>query len=369
MKKAVIFPAKYIQGDGVLGEIGEIIAPLGCKKPMLVWGKRTKAAASETVLTAFNENGLDYGDWAFCGECTHEEAQAIADRVQKEGCDIIVGLGGGKALDVAKGAAALLGFKVICCPTVCSSDAPTSACSVWYDQDGVCTGFDLWPTNPDVVLVDTGIMVKGPETMLKAGIGDALATYFEAEASNRSHAFTCSGGTPTIAVMALAQLCLSTLLDDAHAALSAVQAGAVTPAFERVVEACTLLSGVGWESGGLATAHQLGNNLSAFPEAHHHMHGEKVCLGLLTQLILDPDVETEEIYDVVDFMLSLDLPVTWADLDMDGVSDERFMAFAVENTGENCGHIGNHSFTVTAKELYDAMKTVDEIGKSRKLFA
>lgn len=368
MKKAAIFPAKYIQGAGVLAEIGAVIAPFGLKKPMLVWGKRTRNACCDTVLNAFAENGLAYEEWAFCGECTHAEAEAIAAKVQETGCDIIVGFGGGKCLDVAKGAAASIGMKAICCPTVCSSDAPTSACTVWYDEDGVCTGFDLWPTNPDVVLVDTGIMVEAPVSMLMAGIGDALATYIEARASNAAHSFTCSGGTPTMAVMALAELCFNTILNDADAAITAAKVKAVTPAFERVVEACTLLSGIGWESGGLATAHQLGNNLSAFPEAHHHMHGDKVCFGLMTQMMLDPDMDIDEIEEIVGFMIDHDLPVCLADLDMETVSKERLWQFAVDNSGENCGHIGNHSFSVTTKELYDAMITADAFGKERKGF-
>ena len=365
MKKAIIFPGKYIQGEGVLADLGGVVAQLGCKKPMLVWGKRTRAAAADAVIDGLKANGADYVEWKFGGECTKEEAAAIAAEIKKQGCDIIVGLGGGKCLDVSKGAAAQLGMRVIVCPTVCSSDAPTSACTVWYDKEGVCQGFDLWPTNPDVVIVDTGIMVTAPKGMLLAGIGDALATYLEARASNSSHAGTCSGGTPTMSAIALSKLCFDTLLSDADAALIAVEAGVVTPAYDRIVEACTLLSGLGWESGGLATAHQLGNNLSAFPEAHAHMHGEKVAFGIVTQLMLDPDADIDEVYMVVDFMVEVGLAVTLEDLSMEAVSKERLMEFCVANTGEGA-FTGNHSFPVSAKDLYNAMLAADAFGKARK---
>ncbi|MDO4565717.1 MAG: glycerol dehydrogenase [Oscillospiraceae bacterium] len=365
MKKAIIFPPKYIQGEGVLEEIGEITKTYGASKPMLVWGKRTRAASGDFVLGSLKERGLDSAEWAFEGECSKEQCSAIEAAIREQGCDIVVGLGGGKCLDISKAAAAHLGLRVIICPTVCSSDAPTSACTVWYSSEGVCTGFDLWPVNPDAIIVDTGIMVLAPEKMLKAGIGDALATYIEARAANRKHSPASSGGAPTMTAMALARICFDTLLEDTDAALTAVSAGVVNPSFERVVEACTLLSGVGWESGGLATAHQLGNNLTAFPEAHGAMHGEKVAFGIVTQFMLDPDVEMDEVYEVVDFMASVGLAVCFEDLSMHGVERERIMQWCENNTGEGA-FTNNHSFPVGAKELYNAMLAADAFGRARK---
>lgn len=368
MKKSAIFPGKYIQGEGVLGEIGSLICSLGAKKPMIVWGTRARAASSALVLGSIKNAGIDFSEHPFCGECTHEEAEIIQGEIKSKGCDIVVGIGGGKCLDVAKGAAAHLGLRVICSPTVCSCDAPTSACSVWYDVEGVCVGFDLWPFNPDVVICDTGVMVTAPEHMLKAGIADALATYLEARASNSTHAFTCAGGTPTLTVMALSKLCFDTLFETAEAGLCAVRAGVVTPAFDKLVEACSLLSGIGWESGGLCTAHVLGNNLSAFPEAHHHMHGEKVSFGIITQLMLDPDEEMSEAYEVVDFMIELGLPVTFEELSMESVSRERLLAWCEANTQPG-SFTCNHNFPVTGKDLFNAMIAADAFGKMRKAAA
>ena len=365
MKKAIIFPGKYIQGEGVLAELGSIIAPMGCKKPLIAWGSHTKAAAADVVLPGLAENGLDYYDYHFGGECTKEAAHEIADAAKANGCDIIVGLGGGKCLDVTKGAAVFAGLRVISCPTLCSNDSPTSACTVWYDEEGTMLGFDLWPNNPDAVVVDTGIIVKAPERTLKAGLGDALATYLEAAASNASHAVTCAGGAPTMTVMAMAKLCYDTILQDSDAALLAREAGHVTPAFERIVEACNLLSGIGWESGGLATAHQIGNLITAFPETHPYMHGEKVAFGIITQLMLDMDFDPVEADMIIDFMIDHDLPVTLADIGLGEVTDEALMEFCVNNTGAG-SFCSNHNFPVEARDLFNAMKAADVYGKARK---
>ena len=55
----------------------------------------------------------------------------------------------------------------------------------------------------------------------------------------------------------------------------ALEAGACTPAVEKVIEANTLLSGIGFESGGLAGAHAIHNGFTVLDECHHMYHGEK----------------------------------------------------------------------------------------------
>ena len=49
------------------------------------------------------------------------------------------------------------GIKMVTCPTIASNDSPTSAASVWYDENHNFVGFDCWPFNPDIVLVDTQV--------------------------------------------------------------------------------------------------------------------------------------------------------------------------------------------------------------------
>jgi len=365
MKKAAVFPGKYIQGDGVLREVGELIKPFGVAKPMLLWGKRTRAAAADAVYASFKEAGIEAVERMLPGECTHQECANIVAEVKAKGCDIVIGLGGGKALDISKAAANHAGVRNVIVPTAASSDAPTSACTVWYNEDGSFHSFDVWPANPEIILVDTEVCITAPVHMFLAGVGDALATYIEAVACNDTHAVACSGGAPTLTAIAMAKLCYDTLIEYTEAAILAIKAGTPTPAFEKVVEATTLLSGIGWESGGVATAHVLGNSLANFPEAHQHMHGEKVAMGIVTQLMLDPDMDMDFTLKTVDFMVKVGLPVCFEDLDLQGVSRERFYDWCVEqcNPGNFMEH---HNFTVTPKDLFNAMMLADEFGKARK---
>jgi glycerol dehydrogenase len=364
VKKAIIMPGKYIQGNGVLSEIGAYVKMLGTK-PAINWDKRTKQAVEGILIGSLKEAGIAYVENIYSGECTKEQAQKLHDKAKKAGCDVIVGVGGGKSIDTAKASAAMLKLPLLVVPTIASNDAPTSACTVWYNDEGECLGFDFWASNPNIVLVDTGIIVKAPVRFLIAGIGDALATWPEANAAFKSRAGSCAGGVPTLTAMNLAKLCFDLLLEHGIEAISAVEQKVVTPAVEKVVEATTLLSGIGWESGGLACAHAIANYLPVIHETHEFLHGEKVAFGLISQLCLEEDFETSEIYRIVDFMIDVGLPVTFADLKMQNVSIERLREFG-KIAAASDSFIHNHNFKVNADSVTDAMIAANALGIRRK---
>jgi glycerol dehydrogenase len=362
MKKALLLPRKYVQGRGVIREIGTYAAMLG-KRAVVTWGRRTKAAVGDAVLASMNQAGVELIDVHFNGECTKAEANRIAD-IAKGSC-MIIGIGGGKVIDTAKGAASYANLPHIIVPTVASNDSPTSACSVWYDEHGACVGFDLWPSNPDYIIVDTEVIANAPLRLFIAGIGDAMSTWFEAEASNASRAVTCAGGAPTMTVMAMARLCFDILMEYGLSAIESVKVHAVTPAVEKVVEASTLLSGIGWESGGLATAHAIANSLPSLPETHDYLHGEKVSFGLMTQLCLDDSLGADLVDRTAQFLARAGLPVTFADINIDKIPEARLRAYAGEVTGEG-SFVHNHNFSVTGDDLYDAMTAADALGRRIK---
>ena len=216
-------------------------------------------------------------------------------------------------LDTARAAAADLGLPVVNCPTVASSDAPCSALSVIYSDEGVFQEYRFYRKNPDLVLVDTAVIAQASPRLLVAGMGDALATWFEARTCVAGHVKNMRGGGSTHSAAALAELCYKTLLEDGAAALRAVETQVVTPALERLVEANTLLSGLGFESSGLAAAHAVHNGLTVAPGSHHYLHGEKVAFGLLVQLVMEgaPRATVEQ---VLGFSAEVGLPMTLAEV-------------------------------------------------------
>jgi glycerol dehydrogenase len=364
VKSVLIAPRRYVQGPGVLGELGAYVAMLG-KTPLALWSKGVKGIVGGTALASLEKAGLRVVDVEFHRETTKAEAARVAQIAADREADVILGIGGGKCLDTAKGAAVQAGTRLVTVPTIASNDSPTSAATVWYTEAGDFLGFDCWPFNPDLVLVDTRVIAEAPVRTLVAGMGDALSTWVETEAAMRTRALNLAGGVPTQAAVALARLCFDVLMEHGVEAKRAVERRVVTPSVERIVEANVLLSGLGFESGGLATAHMIGNLLTGFPECKGLMHGEKVAFGVVSQLCLDPDVPVAETYRICDFCLAVGLPVTLADVHLDGVSRERLKPIGdvCAGPGSLCAH---HAFEVTCDSIVDAMLAADALGHARK---
>lgn len=366
MRKILIAPRRYVQGPHVIAELGELLKPLGTKA-LLLWDVPLKEIVGNTVRQSLQQGGIAFIEVDFQGEATHAERKRVGDIAAKEGCNISVAIGGGKTLDVGKAAAIDHNMRIVTVPTIASNDSPTSAASVWYDENHMFQKFDCWYFNPDLVLVDSRIIVNAPVRSFVAGMGDALSTWVEMEASMQTRTKNLAGGTPTMAAEALAKLCFETLLEYGIDAKRDVENHVVTPAVEKVIEANTLLSGIGFESGSLATAHAIGNELSNVQACMKAgmMHGEKVAFGIATQLCLDDSVTASYRNALFDFMIAVGLPVTFADLNLAPLDTA-----VVRKIAENCAMPGSlvhfHPFEVTAESLYDAMMSADALGKSRK---
>ena len=161
--------------------------------------------------------------------------------------------------------------------------------------------------------------------------------------------------------LALAELCYQTLLADGAAALQAVRTQVVTPALERLVEANTLLSGLGFESSGLAAAHAVHNGLTAAHGTHAYYHGEKVAFGLLVQLVLE-GVPSTTLEKVLAFSSEVGLPITLAEIGLTKLTRDQLDPIARRATapGET---IHNEPFEVTPDMVADAILAADALGR------
>jgi glycerol dehydrogenase len=356
-------PCRYTQGRNATASLGQEMAGLGLSGPALVVaGRSAVRLLSATWEETFRAAGIRHGVHPFGGECALAEIERVKASARQQQARVLVGAGGGKVLDTARAAAADLNLPVVNCPTVASSDAPCSALSVIYTDEGVFQEYRFYRKNPDLVLVDTQVIAQGPPRLLTAGMGDALATWFEAKTCVAGHVRNMRGGASTGSALALAQLCYRTLLEDGAEALRAVRSRVVTPALERLVEANTLLSGLGFESSGLAAAHAVHNGLTAAPGTHGYFHGEKVAYGLLVQLVLEgqPRAVVEE---VLRFATEVGLPVTLAALGLSELPRELLRQVAVRATAKG-ETIHNEPFEVRPDMVADAILAADAAGRA-----
>jgi glycerol dehydrogenase len=362
MISITIFPGRYIQGAGAIQELGQEMAR---------WGRKGLVLCDPFIFTALLSNfraalesELDTQVERCCGECSDEEIERLSTLGRGGDFQVIAGVGGGKTLDTAKAVANGLHLPVVVVPTIASTDAPCSALSVIYTPAGEFKRYQFHPANPNVVLVDTEVIAHAPVRLLVAGMGDALATWFEAESCQRTRARNMTGRIGSMTAYSLARLCYDTLLADGVPAKSACEGKIVTPALERVVEANTLLSGLGFESGGLAAAHAIHNGLSALAETHHYYHGEKVAVGTLASLFLTgkPGDLVAQVYS---FCEAVGLPTSLSQIGLAGVNDEELLRVAQKACAEG-ETIHNEPVPVNPYAVLAALRAMDAEGTRRR---
>ncbi|PPG02827.1 glycerol dehydrogenase [Pseudoclavibacter sp. RFBI5] len=358
--RTVLSPGRYVQGKGALARLGEFVAQIG-STPLLLADDFVWDLLGERLSTSFTGGEAEVPRERFNGVASSGEIDRIVEVITASGSDVIVAVGGGSTIDAAKAAGHLAGVRWVSVPTVASTDAPTSALAVIYTEAGEFEEYRFFPRNPDLVLIDSQLVADAPARFLVAGFGDALATWLEARATSRSNASTMAGGLPTQTGTALAKLSWDVLWENAATALDAVEDGVVTPALERAIEANTLLSGLGFESGGLAAAHAIHNGLTAAPQTHGLQHGEKVNIGSIAQLILE-GAPAEEIRDFIVFTTKLGLPTTLTEIGLstDDKHELRLVAEAATVAGET---IHNMPFAVTSDDVIAALTSLERLSR------
>lgn len=360
VEQVLAAPSRYVQGKGVIERLGARLTEIG-STPLLVADDVVWGIVEEPLRRGFEEAGLPVARVGFDSYATAAAVDELVEAIGSGGHDVIAGVGGGSVIDAAKAAGHLAGIRWASVPTAASSDAPTSALSVIYTAEGAFEEYRFFPKNPDLVLMDTQLVAGAPERFLVGGIGDALATWVEARATARAFAGTMVGDRPTRTGTALAKLSWEILWEHALDALEAVRSNTVTPALEAVTEANTLLSGLGFESGGLAAAHAIHNGLTAAPQTHGLTHGEKVNIGTLTQLVLE-GAPARDIEDFIVFTTKVGLPNTLTEIGLSpqDTAELRAVAEAATAPGET---IHNMPFPVTADAVLDALTTIEAISR------
>ena len=362
MVQIIGFPGKYIQGSGELRNLKQHVSWMG-DRFLIIISKRGLGELEEQIRSGFNQDAkLVFTQ--FSGNCTKKTVQEIMDIARKEKCQAVIGIGGGKLIDTAKAVGYFLNLPTVIVPTIAASDAPTSALSVFYHEDDTLDEELHYNNNPDIILVDTEVIAKAPTRFLVAGMGDALSTYLGARVSYQGYIDNEWKSKPTELSMAIARLSYDLLLKHGLQAKIACDNNVVTKDFNKIVEANTLLSGLGCESIVGASDHSFYYGFCALTTREKDMlHGEYVTFSTLCMLVME-GAPAEELDEVYRFCLSVGLPVCLADIKLDNLTQEEFAVIARVALEQPPTH--NHPFEVTQEEIIAAIKTADEIGRLYK---
>lgn len=354
MTRSFVSPGRYVQGRDILSTLGTRTTQFG-ERALLIADETVLSIVREDIEQSFAEAACDLTVAQFGGECTASEIDRLTARARDTDVDVVLGAGGGKTLDTAKSVRAGVDGAMVSVPTAASTDAPTSGVSVLYEADGAFDTAQVHDRRPDLVVVDTTVVANAPTRLFVSGIGDALATAYEAKVVATGEGTTPVGDRPTRAGTALAEQCGNVLRERAADAVAAVERDEVTPAVEDVTEAIVLLSGLGFENGGLAAAHAIHDGLSTVL-GHDVLHGERVSIGLLAQLVLEGRSEAER-REVASFAATVGLPTTPSEINLD-VTDDRQVTAVAEAACRADSPMSNMPETVSPDAVADALKTL-----------
>ena len=373
MRKAFISPTKYVQGEDELLNLGYFVKSFGTSA-LLIAHPDDVARVKDKLHATAEKFQITLIESGFKGECSRQEVARLQKVADENGCSCTIGLGGGKAIDTAKCVA--MGEALIICPTIAATDAPTSHSAVLYTPEGAFDDYAYFKQSPSVVLVDTTVIANAPTRFLVSGMGDALSTYFEARATSNSFSNVnaglpcgfreglCGEAKGTNTSLALATLCYQTLIRDGEKAKISCDCNMTTAALENIIEANILLSGLGFESGGLAAAHAVHDGLTILEGTHKYFHGEKVAFGTIVQLVLE-NASQEELFEVLDFCIKIGLPVCLADIGVASITQEELMEVAEKSCIPE-ESIYSMPFPITPESVAAAIITADAIGSAYK---
>lgn len=364
-KRGWCSPERYVQGSGEFNHIRTYTDLFG--RRILFFVDDFLYDTYEKKLKAiYQTEEYHIKVLRFCGEVSRT---LIQKRIQEEETflpDIVVGIGGGKTIDVAKAVGTGLKKPFIIVPTIAATDAPSSSLSVIYREDGGHEGEIFYNHSPALLIVDSKIIAEAPVRFLVSGMGDALATLLEAEATRKANVpnlvyHTQGGCGQTLAGRAIARACYESLMKNGEMAKEACEKHVVTEALENIIETNILLSGLGFENNATAGAHSINDGITAMEEGKKTMHGEKVAFGCLVQLVAE-NADRALMDEVTEFCLKVGLPVCLEDL-------------YVENTPQNIDKIAeasmhscwdNMPFAVSKESICAALMVADAYGRKKK---
>ncbi|MDJ0901698.1 MAG: iron-containing alcohol dehydrogenase family protein [Xenococcus sp. MO_188.B8] len=349
----LISPGKVLRGENILSQSGEAIAFFG-KSPLIVGGDRSLAKVKSYLEPIIEQQQLIATEASYLPDCAESSLAKLNQAVAKHQADFIIGVGGGKALDTAKLLAHQCRLPVVTIPTSGATCAAWTALSNIYSEAG---GF-LYDVSldrcPDLLILDYSLVRTAPRRTLVAGIGDAIAKWYEASVSSGN-----STATLTIAAVQQARVLRDILLQKSLAALEDPQG----EAWREVVDATVLLAGVIGGIGGAncrtVAAHAVHNGLTHLTEAHDILHGEKVAYGILVQLRLEEMIQGNKLaiaarQQLLKFYGEIGLPRTLEDLGLADVSIAK-LRHAADVACNEKSDIHRLPFTVSSEQLTAAM--------------
>lgn len=356
MTQQVIFPANIVRGAGASRELGDICAGLGTRV-VIVGGRQALAATEDEIRAQLAQAGLTVSavEW-FGGHCSVKQVERLRDRVAETDSDVLLSVGGGKALDTGKLVAHQAGIPIVTLPTIAATCAAVTPLSVIYEEDGHFVDVCHLPSAPDAVIIDSTLLAHAPLRWLAAGLGDTLAKWYEFRAidTGRNHSGLAASSRAHSAI------CFQLIERYGAEACRAVAEDRANEALDQVLDAIFLFAGLTsiMASGAhAAAAHALFEGFTVCDKTRDFGHGLLVGFGNLCLLALESRGD-EELLDVLSLAHACAVPLTLADISPDLTDDE---LQAIVQAAVNTSDMDAMPFAVTDLMLREAIRRVESL--------
>lgn len=352
-----VYFCNYSVGENVGKEIADVCSKHG-KKMLLIGGEKALAAGKERLISALADTGIEIVDTVLFGaDCTYDNIHKWASYAKERGADMIVGMGGGKALDTAKGAGYEAGLPVFTYPTIASTCAATTALSVVYREDGSFDSFYFYERPAYHCFIDLTIIANAPDQYLQAGMGDTIGKFFECHFAARGDKLQHSSALGR----EISNMCYAPLLEYGEQALKDCRGHVASVSLKQAVLANIVSTGLVslmvLDEYNCAIAHSVYYALVLLPGFEEkYLHGNVVAYGVLVQLLVDHD--REEALKLKEFLQKLDIPTTLKEMEVP--VDREYLKDVLHEivTGPDMEHI---PYEVTEDMIFAAMQEVENL--------
>ena len=165
-------PRRVVVGTEIVPQVGEILKELELGSPALVVsGPNVKALLAQKLVTAFAKSGFST-QWEIVGPSTLQEVGRIAQLARESGALFLVGVGGGKSIDIAKLASFESKIPFVSIPTSASHDGISSP---FGSVKGMGRPYSLVAKPPIAIIADISVIARAPAHLLISGCGDLIS--------------------------------------------------------------------------------------------------------------------------------------------------------------------------------------------------
>lgn len=353
-------PEVYDRSPGVLATIGTHVAALG-SRAFVLGGETALRLALPEIAASLEARSIPFETRIFRGQPTAALIEEIAAEIGGRDGVVVIGVGGGKALDAAKGIGVRAGRPIVTVPTVPATCAAWAALSIVYSAEGVQEEVRWLPYGPARVLADPAILEAAPKRHLAAGIADTVVKWWET-------APNLAGRTDPMPLRLQAAFARFTI-DTIDRALDETDGGRDLDAhpiargdlLDAVLGLAGLCGSVRGEKQWNGFAHPFYASATREAATRRYLHGEIIGLGLLVQFRLEDRTEAE-IGEHVERFRRLGVPVSLAGIGI--VADVE--TTVARMSADVAGRLRNGPFADRADpaKIAAAIFAVDAIGRS-----